>query len=124
MDGRTGLDPIMPANEGRRGSIALLQGLNNARAGGGVGGSFLGGGSMLGGVGSVLGGAVGKREKGAGSFAGQGGVIGIGIVGGGRGRGGLGGELGGGGVPLEKMSFSMRLALEEHMEKVGSIRGR
>jgi len=120
VDGRTGLDPSIPANEGRRGSLALLQGLN-ARAGGGN--SVVGGNSFLGE--SLLGGGNGKR---AGSFAGQGGAgvggVGIGIVGGGRGRGGLGEELGGGGVPLEKMSFSMRLALEEHMEKAGSIRGR
>lgn len=113
VDGGTGLDPIAPTSTlgavmGRRASLALLQGIHNART---PGAASLG-------YGSVMGGA--QKRAGGGSFVPQSG--GIGITGGGRGRGGLGEEFGE--LRPEKMSFSMRLALEEHMEKVASVRGR
>lgn len=106
VDGRTGLDPAV--NTGRRSSFALLHGITGARGTNGTGFATLGG--------SVN----GISKKAVGSFA-TGLAIGI--------KGAeckTMGELGLGGIAPENMSFSMRLALEEHMENVMSpgVRGR
>ena len=108
VDGRTGYDPAV--DTGRRGSLALLHGITSLRGTSGTGFATLGG--------SVN----GKGKQAAGSFA-TGPAIGI--------KGPEGktiGDLGLGlcGIAPEQMSFSMRLALEEHMENMTcqGVRGR
>jgi len=102
VDGRTGLDPAV--DTGRRSSFALLQGIVSARGANGPG---------------LAGSVTGKGKKLAGSFVGG---TGIGI----KGADGKAMEgLGLGGIAPENMSFSLRLALEEHMDMMGpSVRGR
>ncbi|KAF8466678.1 hypothetical protein BDZ91DRAFT_794061 [Kalaharituber pfeilii] len=94
VDGSTGLDPIL-TNQ-RRGSLALLQGITNSKG--------------LATLSATTGGSVNGRKRAVSSLVGQT------IKGGGRAT--LGEELGIPGIAPEKMSFSIRLALEEHMEKM------
>ena len=98
VDGRTGLDPEISTQ--RRGSLALFQGIAASA--------------------NRYGGSVNGRKRAVSSFVGGGaggGTAGAGETGGGNGQAIPGLPAAIVGIPPENMSFSMRLALEEHVEK-------